>query len=560
MNTSPRTQFIEVLSFFAIAVLAVVASPVLAASDYDEFKLQASDGAPGSYLGSAVAVDGDLALVGAHGADVSGEDSGAVYVFSRQSDGGWVESARLVPGDGAAGDVFGRAVALDGNRAIVGAYQDGDNGYLSGSAYVFERQPDGTWLQVAKLLAADGAGYDYFGNAVAVEHDTVLVGASRGDANDVDTGAVYVFDRQPDGSWTQSAKLRASDGLRDDRFGESVSLNGGLAVVGAVADDDNGYFSGSAFVFERGADGTWSQVAKLLASDGDYADFFGCAVAVSGETAVVGAYGNDDLGQVSGSAYIFERQADRTWVQVTRLVGDSIGSTGALFGYAVAAGPDRLAVGAPGQLDLALQAYTGATYTFSRQLDGSWLPDTKLLASDRAADDGFGAAVAVNDDVVLIGAPGDDDKGASSGSAYVFSPHVVVQAVILDIKPGSCTNPLNVTSRGVVPAAVLGTTTFHVTQIDPQTLKLAGVAPLRWDYEDVAAPNTGDSPSDCSAATLDGYYDLSLKFDTQAVVQALGSVTDREVRTLTLTGALLDGTPITGTDVVVTLSKTAGGK
>jgi ketosteroid isomerase-like protein len=155
-----------------------------------------------------VAVSGDRALIGAGLDDESGTSAGAVYVFERQADGSWAQATKLTADDAAAGDEFGRSVALSGSRVLVGAVKNDGANEDAGAAYVFERQADGSWTQVATLTAADAAESDWFGNAVALQDGRALVGAFF---DDVDTGAAYVFDRQADGSWAQTAKLTAAD-------------------------------------------------------------------------------------------------------------------------------------------------------------------------------------------------------------------------------------------------------------------------------------------------------------------------------------------------------------
>ena len=223
------------------------------------------------------------------------------------------ESAKLLASDGAEGDFLGWSVVINGNTVVVGAIDDDDNGIDSGAAYVFERDQGGigNWGQVTKLLASDGTTLDRFGNSVAISGDTVVVGAPSDDDKGEDSGATYVFERDQGGigNWGQGAKLLASDDAAADRFGVSVAISGDTMVVGAVFDGDNGIDSGSAYVFERDQGGTdnWSQVTKLLASDGAEGDAFGFSVAINGDTVVVGADFDDDNGINSGSAYVFER-------------------------------------------------------------------------------------------------------------------------------------------------------------------------------------------------------------------------------------------------------------
>ncbi|MBM3949797.1 MAG: hypothetical protein FJ312_11295, partial [SAR202 cluster bacterium] len=231
----------------------------------------------------------------------SNDNQGSAYVFVR-SGATWSQQAKLTASDGGTEDRFGDSVAVSGDTAVVGAR--GENS-AQGSAYVFVRS-GATWSQQAKLTASDGAEDDVFGISVAVSGDTAVVGALFDDvgSND-DQGSAYVFVRSG-ATWSQQAKLTASDGAARDQFGYSVVVSGDTAVVGAGGDDigSNGD-QGSAYVFVRSG-ATWSQQAKLTASDGATDDEFGRSVAVSGDTAVVGPW-SDNVGSNldQGSAYVF---------------------------------------------------------------------------------------------------------------------------------------------------------------------------------------------------------------------------------------------------------------
>jgi len=218
---------------------------------------------------------------------------------------------KLLPNDGSATDLFGFSLSMDGDTIVVGAPWDDDNGRDSGSAYVFTRDTDGTaWRQQAKLLPDDGAADDMFGYKVAVDGDSIVVGARWDDDNGEDSGSAYVFSRDSTGSttWRQQAKLLPDDGAADDEFGGSVAVYNDTIVVGAYYDDDNGDRSGSAYVFTRDStDGTgWKQKAKLLPNDGAAGDQFGFGIAIYGDTIVVGAEDDDDNGSTSGSVYVFD--------------------------------------------------------------------------------------------------------------------------------------------------------------------------------------------------------------------------------------------------------------
>src|SRR6185503_19688910 len=193
--------------------------------------------------------------------------------------------------DAAAGDLFGDSVAVSGDTAVVGAIGDDDGGTSSGSAYVFVRSA-GVWSQQQKLTASDALAGDEFGYSVAVSGDTAVVGARSDSDAGTFSGSAYVFVRSA-GVWSQQQKLTASDAAAGDFFGFSVAVSGDTAVVGAIFDDDAGSGSGSAYVFVRSA-GVWSQQQKLTASDAAASDSFGASVAVSGDTAVVGASFDSD--------------------------------------------------------------------------------------------------------------------------------------------------------------------------------------------------------------------------------------------------------------------------
>jgi lysophospholipase L1-like esterase len=342
-----------ILSFIFLAGIGLLAPS--GSNAVTQEKLLASDGVADDRFGTLVALSGVTAVVGAQ---MSGNPTipGSAYVF-RYDGSGWFEQAKLTASDAAADDRFGYVVAVSGDTAVVGAFRDDDNGTDSGSAYVF-RYDGSSWIEEQKLLASDGNIGDSFGSWVAISGDTIVVGAYLGYDGGNRPGSAYVF-RYDGSSWVEESKLAASDGEADDWFGVSVAVSGDTAVVGASGGDDNGTDSGSAYVFHY--DGSsWIEQPKLTASDGAALDGFGLRVAVSGDTAVVGASGDDDNGENSGSAYVFR--------------------------------------------------YDGS----------SWIEQPKLTASDGAALDGFGTGVAVSGDTAVVGAFFDDDNGTNSGSAYVF--------------------------------------------------------------------------------------------------------------------------------------------
>jgi hypothetical protein len=279
-------------------------------------------------------------------------------------------------------------------------------------------------FETATLLAPDGALNDLFGTSVFISGDLIIVGAHLDDDAGQNSGSAYVYMRDQAGSgrWSFRMKLTASDGAAEDRFGFSVGLSGDTALVGAYLDDDAELNSGSAYVFARDAGGVdqWGMVRKIKASDGEEADLFGRAVAINGAYAIAGAIQDDDRGSNSGSAYIFERDKGgmNMWGEADKISAPD-GVPGDRFGIAVAMGNGVAAVGAA---DINANRL-GAVCVFARDESmGGWIFRDKLVAPDAVPGDGFGVAVSISGSVIVAGSPGDGDLGASSGSAYVFAP------------------------------------------------------------------------------------------------------------------------------------------
>ncbi|MDP6583942.1 MAG: FG-GAP repeat protein, partial [Anaerolineales bacterium] len=247
-----------------------------------EIKLLASDGAINDYFGTSVAISGDVALIGSRYDDDNGYNSGSAYVY-RFDGSSWQEEAKLLASDGAAYDLFGISVAIDGNLALIGAMGDDDNGGWSGSAYVYRFDGD-SWQEEAKLLPSDGADWDYFGRSVAIDGNLALIGAWGDDDNGTNSGRAYIFDF--DGVIWQETKLTASDGVSGDNFGSSVAIDGSTVVVGAQLGDDNEVSivdSGGVYVyFKNTCTGIWDE-EKLSFPEAEASSLFGSSVAISGD-------------------------------------------------------------------------------------------------------------------------------------------------------------------------------------------------------------------------------------------------------------------------------------
>jgi hypothetical protein len=326
-------------------------------------KLTSSDAAAYDAFGYSVALSGNRLVVGAIGDDDVASDRGAAYVFIRNGTV-WTEVQKLAANDGVQDDRFGEAVALDGDTMVIGAKYDDISTNINedrGAAYVFTY--NGTvWTQQQKLIASDGSGQDYFGAQLALSGDTVVVGVPMDNNSEPDQGSAYVYTRSG-AVWTQQQKIVAADGDYQEHFGSSVALNGNTLVVGAENDFSVGGQEGSVYVFQRNG-AAWTQQQKLRADDGGAADDFGGSVAMSGDTMVVGAMFHDwQLPFHQGAAYVFTRSG-AVWTQQQEL-NSNTGAERDRFGSDVAISGDTVVVGSTGE-SIGEDDNHGAAYVFFR--------------------------------------------------------------------------------------------------------------------------------------------------------------------------------------------------
>ncbi len=385
-----------------------LAAPIPATSIKLSSKLNPIDPEYDDRFGISLGVGRGVAVVGAYRDKNGGINTGSAFLYERDPDETWSFKQKFTPGDGAAGDEFGVSVAVSEGLVMAGARSNNSG---TGAVYVFEREPDGSWSALGpKLVASDPATSDMFGVSVSISGDLAVIGANG--KNSV-TGAAYVFKRGTDGSWTFEDKLIADPpGADGDAFGYSVSIDGETAIIGASGKESS---RGAAYVFQREND-SWIQVQMLTADDGSDSDKFGEKVDISGDLAVVGAYGDDNA---QGAVYVFERQTDSTWVQKQKLVS-SDGRIGDEFGRSVELRERVAIIGAQHDDDDGMIS-SGSAYLFERSDDGQWLQKQKITASDPKNSNVFGRAVAIGVDAVLIGAWGYDEGALyNSGAAYLL--------------------------------------------------------------------------------------------------------------------------------------------
>ena len=404
-----RTALLTLISAAALGLWPACAAaaghvtPLGALLAAQQAKLTPADGAARDFFGFAVALSGETALVGAQRASVGGAESrGAAYVFVR-SGGLWTQQAKLTASDGEAGDHFGTAVALSGDTAVVGA--DVGGAADKGAVYVFTRSA-GVWAEQAQLTVTTTTLYPRLGCSVALSGGTIVAGAYWSDHGAAAMqGLAYVF-TGAGAAWAQQAELRASAGDAGDQFGVAVAVDGDTAVVGA--DQAGASLKGAAYVFTRSS-GAWTERKTLFASDGGPGDQFGFAVALSGGTALVGAQASDQGASDQGAVYVFTGDGG-SWSQQAKLT--VAGSR--YFGSAVALSGDTAVVGAA--WDDGGGTDRGAAHVYRRS-SSSWIKQARLTAADGRANDQFGRSVAVYGDTALVGAPHE----WLEGHAYVFT-------------------------------------------------------------------------------------------------------------------------------------------
>ena len=386
--------------------------PAASALETEEMKLVAPDMPMGAQFGQSVFLDGGRLAVGAPIDSTLNSNQGSVYLFERDPGGRepWAFVTKIVASDGGSNDQFGDWVVLDGDRLVTSSWREDQ-------VYVYERNHGGpgAWGEVTILQADDTLPGDQFGFATALQGDRMVASAHGADVGASNTGAAYVFERDGGGSWVQVAKLLPLDSGPEDFFGQSVALDGDRVVVGASSS-----FAYSAWVFDRQPDGTWLEVAKLFSgNEGE----FGESVAVSGDTVAVGAWGEDHEENDTGIVYIYEENqgGPGAWGEVKRLESPNLQKSG-FFGFGIVLKEDRIAVGANNEDGLGADS-EGVVYVFERDLGGddNWGEVAHLTGSDAMYSSEVGGAVGFDGETVVAGAAGDTFTGETAdGAVYTF--------------------------------------------------------------------------------------------------------------------------------------------
>ena len=316
---------------------------------------------------------------------------------------------KLLASNAGGTDYFGDALSIDGDTIIVGAPREDTGASTSGSAYVFTRSGS-TWTEQQKIDHPEPETGDQFGFSVAISGDTVVVGAPYHDIPSGGAGAAYIFTRSGS-TWTQQQKIQSSDIEGGDDFGYSVAISGDTVIVGAFDESS----AGAAYIFTR-TGSTWTQQQKITASDIQSNDDYGISVSIDGDTVIVGSWWEDTTASGAGSAYIYTRSGS-TWTEQQKIQASDAEENG-YFGYSVAISGDTVIVGA--YLAKYLGDFAGAAYIYTRS-GSTWTEQQKIRSSDIQDSDQFGWSVAIEGDTAIVGAPAEDTNEISAGAAYIFT-------------------------------------------------------------------------------------------------------------------------------------------
>jgi hypothetical protein len=371
------------------------------------------DGKAGDLFGFSVAIDGTTALIGANKVDAHGTpDAGAAYVYVLNKNG-WTKQAKLIAKPAFADDSLAGNVALKNDIAMLGVMRRDDKGEDSGAVVSFIREKN-IWKQGQIITAPDANPGDSFGQSTALTSKYLVVGAPRNDASGKDSGAAYIYKRTND-IWHFHTRLTASDGEAGDLFGISVAIDQDTILVGADLHDETAEDAGAVYVYKlHGSD--WKEEAKLLASDGGKTDIFGVRVAISGNTALISARRDDidEIGVNAGSAYVYVRDGSN-WTQQHKLISPD-GEADDRFGRGVAI-KDNTAIVSAMNHD-ANGENTGAMYVYKNGANG-WEYASKIVAKMSMPDDRFGWNVSLSNNIAIMSAPHHDAIGEDSGAIFI---------------------------------------------------------------------------------------------------------------------------------------------
>ncbi|MEM7038261.1 MAG: T9SS type A sorting domain-containing protein [Bacteroidota bacterium] len=431
-------------------------------------------------FGKSIAMDGELAIVGAPD-NLHGLGANAAFLYQRQTDGHWAETAQFLPPNNSTAQGFGYAVAIAGRYAYVSAHAatvraaNGTPLREAGTVFVYRQASDDSWQLHQTLHAPTPRAEQLFGCALSATAEGLLVGAI-GPNGQGGTGSAIHFPVTEKGVLAHKAQVwHAANPTKVTAFGWSVSLKGGSALVGAIMDrTPEDAVAGSAYRFERLSAGEWTQGHRLLAPDGAEGDMFGYSVAVSGSEVLVGAVAKPGASATErGAAYLFERSPNADWAGQRLRVPGSAG-----LGASVAIEGGTVLLGALGH---ARKGLAGSVYALERSEKGVWNAAAAFSAEAVHAQDMFGQAVALSGDQVLVGAFGPGASGDESGRVHAFahkSKAVAAPAEFqLEAYPNPSSGQLSVKFPPEFQAENVGVLPYRIADLRGRTVKAGQISP-----------------------------------------------------------------------------------
>ncbi len=366
-------------------------------------------------VSDAVGVYGDWTIIGAYGDSENGPQSGAAY-FYRRCGSQWEQVQRVIPEDSEEADRFGRGVAIYGDYAVVGAPYDDDANNNSGAAYIYHLE-NNVWVQQTKIVATDADPSDWFGWTVDIWQDYVLIGCKNDDGISSFTGSAYLYKREG-GNWVFKQNIKAPDEEQFDQFGYSLDMNDSLVVIGAYENDEGALLGGAAYVYEFSSGDTVVFRTKVIASDVAEGDNFGTAVSISSDRLLVGSpYRGETANSSEGAVYVYENDGNDNWIETSIQYSPTAISTTERYGTSVSQYGNRVLVG--NVHGFGISEETGTAYLYNVN-NGTWEYTMELYSLDGEHADFFSRSMDIYEDIIVLGAMGDDSNGGNAGSAYMF--------------------------------------------------------------------------------------------------------------------------------------------
>lgn len=430
--TKSPSEFISshIFVFLTVFIVGIINGPDLMADPASEFaKIVSVDADLSDKFGTAIAITGNTMVVGAPFEESGGFSRGAAYVY-QLSGNSWIYQSKLIASDGANSDNFGEAISISDNLVLIGATKHNTNSLNSaGAAYVFANTSGNIWVEQAKLSASDAQAAAFFGKSVAISGNMAIIGASWHDISGIsNAGAAYIFANTNGNTWVEQTKIFSSLYNQNAYFGESVAISGNVAVVGAYKDNSVLSFAGSVYVYYNTSANIWGQETRFYASDLASSDQFGHTLSLSDNILLVGSTGDD----VAGAAYIYANTSGNIWAEKAKLT-PSQGASQDNFGISVSLSGNKALIGANGNDEIGTN--TGSAYLFLSTNVSTWTEQEIFVAGDGKENDFFGMAVSLSGNLGAVGAPQEVSQGTDAGAVYSFDFNNLTHAPIIQPWP-----------------------------------------------------------------------------------------------------------------------------